>query len=421
MASDGCQPLAVNGRMVGYNKDNQNGRIAFPASATSYSQLRQPVGGQRRSSTLQAGTVSGLDVEFRTRALYGNNNKAHEKTTFNEAGIPIGKSNATGTRYQSAGTAARSGGRPAAPQQAQAPPPAAPLSTHFAVKGLAKPLPSLGWRCNAGCPVEDATEAAVAAVQAGVSLLDAHGDAAVESALGAALGSTAADAAKQQGEVKGSASVVVSIVGGGDSAAKAQERLQGHLSVAVVPMDTWAASAVSAAASLQGVPLGLGCDSPAAAVEALTTILGGPPPYPAVLQVPLAPTSPKVQRMLVGLCKRRGVRILATDPLGGGAQHQELAVAALAAQKAAAAAASGAASSTAEKATADDESLPAHSLLLAWSIGRGVVALPSAEEGVSPADVAAMAAAAQPISYAVRAALDALAAQDGLRATAVTE
>ena len=44
MASDGCQPLSMGGKLVGYNRDNQSG-ISFPASATSYRDLRLGAGG----------------------------------------------------------------------------------------------------------------------------------------------------------------------------------------------------------------------------------------------------------------------------------------------------------------------------------------------------------------------------------------
>ena len=44
MAADGCQPLSMGGKLVGYNRDNQAG-ISFPASATSYRDLRLGAGG----------------------------------------------------------------------------------------------------------------------------------------------------------------------------------------------------------------------------------------------------------------------------------------------------------------------------------------------------------------------------------------
>ena len=44
MANDGCQPLSMGGKLVGYNRDNQAG-ISFPASATSYRDLRLGAGG----------------------------------------------------------------------------------------------------------------------------------------------------------------------------------------------------------------------------------------------------------------------------------------------------------------------------------------------------------------------------------------
>ena len=77
MASDGCQPLMMNGRMRGFNPDNVRDSasgLRFPASATSYGQLREMQQGQGaphgRASTMGTRDVSD-DPEFRTRALYG--------------------------------------------------------------------------------------------------------------------------------------------------------------------------------------------------------------------------------------------------------------------------------------------------------------------------------------------------------------
>ena len=103
---------------------------------------------------------------------------------------------------------------------------------------------------------------------------------------------------------------------------------------------------------------------------------------------------------LVGLCKRRGIRILATSPLGDGA---------------------GSAGLKELVGTLPDvaEGVGVASVLLAWCVGRGIVALPSSSGG----DVAPELAVAElaPIAATARAALDAAAEQDGLRAAAVTE
>jgi hypothetical protein len=187
MASDGCQPLVFNGQLTGYNKDNQNGKISFPAAATSYRQLRVGTG---RSSTLQATVVPDSDVEFRTRALYGRNNKAHEKTQFNSEGIPIGVANVTGSQYAKPSGSVR---RPAAMMQ----PASIPLTlcASWPLRGSDKHIPSVGWRCSA--------EDAGCAVEAKCAMLDAHGDELSESSLGAAL--SAAEGAR-------SASFVVSSI-----------------------------------------------------------------------------------------------------------------------------------------------------------------------------------------------------------------
>eukprot|EP01048_Picozoa_sp_COSAG05_P021334 COSAG05_NODE_3895_length_1784_cov_1.463501_1_plen_207_part_00 len=174
MASDGCQPLLINGRLAGYNKDNQTSKISFPAGVTNYRALRT---GGGRSSTLQFGTVPEGDVEFRTRALYGRNNKAHEKTVFNDAGIPVSTSNATGTNYKTASSRARGTTVRSAPMPQASPP--APLEASWALPGAGEALPAVGWQCSAAD--------AAAAVAGGVSLVDAAGDADAESALGAAL------------------------------------------------------------------------------------------------------------------------------------------------------------------------------------------------------------------------------------------
>lgn len=108
MASDGSQPLVMNGKLAGYNRDNQSGGIpGISTVGDSYGDLRTAAGGRisgaqagggGRANTLQGGVVPTSDREFYTRALYGSNNKAHEKTVFNENGIPVSFSNATGAR-----------------------------------------------------------------------------------------------------------------------------------------------------------------------------------------------------------------------------------------------------------------------------------------------------------------------------------
>ena len=397
MASDGCQPLVINGQVRGFNKDNQGGKISFPAGVTNYRDLR--TGG--KASTLQAGTVPEGDSEFRTRALYGRNNKAHEKTLFNDEGIPIGQTNATGTNYAPKSAPARAGGggggRAARPAAAPIVPPPAPLAESWPLAGSGRSLPAVGWRCSAAD--------AAATVTAGCALVDARGDAATESALSAAFGATD-DAAR-------AASFVMTSVDDAEAAAtQCVERFGGQapdLLVLAATAASWPAAATAARAAAPSATLGISCaGGPAAAVELLNQVFAGPGPlYPAVLQLPLDPTSAKVARMLVGLCKRKSIRLIATEPLGGAA-------AASVVQERAAAAANAADAAGASK------------VLLAWSVGRGVAALPCGAELGGMAVTAAVAAglvsaaALEPIEAGVRSALDAFATQDGLRAAAVT-
>jgi len=346
--------------------------------------------GSRRASTLQSGVVPETDTEFRTRALYGRNNKAHEKTVYNEDGIPVSTTNATGSNYgapaarRAAPAAAAALSVGSAPASGAGPLPTAllppaPLATSFPLSGAAKPVPAVGWACTAGD--------AAAAVAAGVPLLDAQGDAAAESAVGSALAEARPFLVSTLPE------------GGAEALEAAQQRLGGSLDLAMLPPASWAAGHAASVAAA-GVAVGLRCTGgPAEAVEAVNAVLaaGG---SPAALQLPLDPTSPKVQRMLVGLCKRRGIRILAASPLGAGA---------------------GCARLKALVGTLPDvaEGVGAASVLLAWCVGRGIVALPSSSGG----DVAPEVAVAElaPIAATARAALDAAAEYDGLRAAAVTE
>lgn len=274
MASDGCQPLEMNGRLVGYNKDNQNGKLSFPPGVTSYGDLRRGAG---RSSTLQAVPVPESDTEFRTRALYGRNNKAHEKTLFNDEGIPVGKTNCTGTSYS------RNPPRSSAARRAPAsipPPPPDPIPASFPVAGLANELPSLGWMCTAAD--------AAAAVQAGVKLLDAGDDESAQTALGAALSSVVSSG-------NGRATVIACCPAG--EVAAVNERLAGALDLVFLPASRWS-STTELAEGVPGVALGLSSATPVQAIAELTQLLAEPGSKPVALRVPLNPTSAKVQRMV---------------------------------------------------------------------------------------------------------------------------
>jgi hypothetical protein len=395
MASDGCQPLVFNGQLTGYNKDNQNGKISFPAAATSYRQLRVGTG---RSSTLQATVVPDSDVEFRTRALYGRNNKAHEKTQFNSEGIPIGVANVTGSQYAKPSGSVR---RPAAMMQ----PASIPLTlcASWPLRGSDKHIPSVGWRCSA--------EDAGCAVEAKCAMLDAHGDELSESSLGAAL--SAAEGARSASFVVSSIGPLDGVTDVGAAVAQCVERLGGAPDLLFLSLGDavhWSAAASAVIEAAPGMALGLRCESPASAVEQLNQILAAPGPRPSALQLDLNPTSPKVQRMLVGLCKRQSLKILATCPLGGLGSDGVLAACA-----------------TAVPGLKPGALAP---MLLAWSVGRGVCALASAAEGegegegegvsflITPAD--AHCRRLLPLSASHRSSLDGMATQDGLRAVALT-
>ena len=290
MASDGCQPIIMSGRATGYNKDNQNGKISFPAGVTNYRDLRTG-GGAGRASTLQSGTVPDSNVEFRTRALYGRNNKAHEKTLFNDEGIPVGVTNCTGSNYSKpAGPGARvsaQGGR-VVPQQA-APP--APLATSWGLPATGKSIYAVGWQCSASD--------AAAAVSCGCALIDAGGDLGAEKALGVAL-STHAGAARPFVVTSVPLSVAAT------AAAQCTERLGGAPDMLVLALgadddiNQWPVAAAAALAAAPGAALALGCASPTLAVQQLNAILGAEQPHPVALRLALNPTSPKVSRMLVG-------------------------------------------------------------------------------------------------------------------------
>ena len=370
---------------------------------TNYRDLRTGGGGGGggKANTLQSGVVPASDREFYTRALYGSNNKAHEKTVFNDNGIPVSFSNATGSNYDGPAKARPAGRRPARELSVGSAPPAgagplptallppAPLASTFAVAGVAKPLPNLGWSCTA--------EDAATVVGAGALLVDTQGDEAAEAALAAALAATPPS----------SPPFIVSAASGPDGGAAACEAAIARLGgtapdLMLLPAAGWAGGAAAEIAAA-GVAVGLICTAgAAAAVAEVNEILAtdGAPTL-AALKLPLCPTTAKVQRMLVGLCKRRGIRILAADPLGG---------------------ADGAAA-LAEKVPAlpgVEEGADAAGVLLGWCIGRGVAALPSAADGVEVGAVVTDKPVA-PIPSTTRSALDAAASADGLRASAVTE
>eukprot|EP01046_Picozoa_sp_COSAG06_P051377 COSAG06_NODE_8366_length_2193_cov_3.964661_1_plen_145_part_10 len=130
--SSSCHPASGLLRCA-QNRDNQGGKISFPAGVTNYRDLRTGGGGGGggKANTLQSGVVPASDREFYTRALYGSNNKAHEKTVFNDNGIPVSFSNATGSNYDGPAKARPAGRRPARELSVGSAPPAGagPLPT----------------------------------------------------------------------------------------------------------------------------------------------------------------------------------------------------------------------------------------------------------------------------------------------------
>jgi hypothetical protein len=84
----------------------------------------------------------------------------------------------------------------------------------------------------------------------------------------------------------------------------------------------WAALEAAAAPSLPG----LAVPDVATALEALHRLTAAGAPLPALLSVPLSPTSPAAHRALVGLCRRKGVLLLALHPLGDAALRSHPAV-----------------------------------------------------------------------------------------------
>lgn len=149
--------------------------------------------------------------------------------------------------------------------------------------------------------------------------------------------------------------------------------------------------------------VGLAVPTAAEAVPALQRVLMSGGAHPAVLVTALHPMVPLVQRMLLGLCRRKGVRVMALDPLGGAEAAETV--------QTAAAAATGSMLNPELEGSAVFQASAA--MLLAWSVAREVIALPAAAEGTPVAEVVALAAAFPPLPLEARAALDTLAPPNG--------
>jgi hypothetical protein len=87
------------------------------------------------------------------------------------------------------------------------------------------------------------------------------------------------------------------------------------------------------------------------AADALRRLTATGAQRPALLAVPLCPTSPASYRALVGLCRRTGIRLLALHPLGDSALRAHPAVVAAGAQRPGGVA----------------------EALIAWSVGKGAI------------------------------------------------
>jgi hypothetical protein len=264
-------------------------------------------------------------------------------------------------------TAQRTGGasvavappQPARPTPEVAPAPPRPLPTTLPLSGGA--LPAVGWHCSA-------TDAAAAAAS-GVKLLFADGDPAVESALGAAAGATLCTTVAAL-PVDGIASAV--------AAALARMRRIDVLLLRwsgdgdAIGLEEAFAVAMQCAGEAGVRHVGLRCDDAATAQRLVTRLLAAGGARPALLVLPLHAATPR-QRVLVGLCRRSNVRVMALNPCGPASLTASPEVIAAAATREA----SGEAAADA---------------LLAWCVGREVVALPSSGDA-SLAQVARFASA----------------------------
>ena len=223
------------------------------------------------------------------------------------------------------------------------------------------PLPAVGWRCGP----DDAAQA----VAAGSRLLYAGGDAAVESAIGAAVAGLDDDARRavriitslhdtscDSGEsARAACEAAVDRLGGlhidilvscahcaKDCAVYSTHKLSlsralnaFHCGAQLLSETSWSVAAgLLESGACRAV--GLSVSSAALSVPALQTVLLAGGAQPSVLVTVLHPLVPLVQRMLLGLCRRKGVRVFALEPLGGEMAEGVQAAAAAATERAAA-------------------------------------------------------------------------------------
>ena len=285
------------------------------------------------------------------------------------------------------------------------------------------PLPAVGWRCSAA----DAAEA----LGAGAQLLFADGDAGAETAVAEALDTLDGDAAAAVRIVTSLEEAACQSPEDAQAACDAAtSRLGGRpIDVLLLPPSAWGVAAgLLEAGAARSVGLIIG--SAALAVPALQEVLLAGGAQPAMLCLPLHPLVPLVQRMLLGLCRRKGVRVVALEPLGG-----DMAEGVQAAAAAATAAAADALQMRAEAPAVDDaepeggaeggaagggrEPPPqewqseATSVLLGWCVARDVIALPGSVDARPPAELLPLSRALPPMPLALRRALDELAPPNG--------
>ena len=117
----------------------------------------------------------------------------------------------------------------------------------------------------------------------------------------------------------------------------------------------WADLHAAAAPSLPG----LAVPDAVIALDALRRLMANGSPLPALISVPLSPTSPAAHRALVGLCRRTGVLLLALQPLGDAALRSHPDVVAASADRAGG----------------------VHEALLAWCIAKGALPVVECDDG----------------------------------------
>mmetsp|Transcript_12528 Transcript_12528/g.17107 ORF Transcript_12528/g.17107 Transcript_12528/m.17107 type:complete len:368 (-) Transcript_12528:509-1612(-) len=281
------------------------------------------------------------------RELRDNSERANtntKETVYNNDGIPVGLTNSNNSSTHP---------KPVPPP---APPPV-PLPLRYPMEGSLKLLPAVGWQCSAS----DAAHA----VAWGVCYLDAGGNADAESSLGTALGPLSQD---KRGQFFLSTSVGlhnVKVAAEASLARLAVDKLD-LLCLCIedskevgsdVLIAAWSEMAALVDAGRVSL-VGLRCADIVMAKHAFEQVVRIPGSVKvAVLQTAMHPLVPKLQRMLLGACRRNRCQMVALDPLGG------------------------VMSSDALKKVKALECEEFAEVLFSYNVGRGVAVLPSAAEG----------------------------------------